>query len=249
MPHLPLTGRWWRGYAGHMCGRVIVDYDELIPAATDTALADWVTAAPAGAASSWNLKPTQALPVAYTDHKTGKKKFETAYWSLVPVWSKELGTKFPTFNARSETVTEKASFKNSVKSRRCAVPVSGFYEWTGPKSDRVPHAIFGLKKLITFAGLMSWWHEPGAADDEGWHLTATILTRASAGVMAPLHDRMPVFLADEFMNDWIDPGFAVDQGFVDAVSAAAVPLAEDLFEYRVAPLWGDGPDLIEAAAA
>lgn len=235
------------GYAGIMCGRVIVDYDELIPAAADTVLAEWITAAPAGATSSWNLKPTQDLPVAYTDHKTGEKRFETAYWSLVPVWSKELKTKFPTFNARSETVTEKASFKTSVKHRRCAIPVSGFYEWTGDKSARVPHAIFGPQKLLTLAGLMSWWHEPGAGDDTGWHLTTTVLTRASAGVMAGLHDRMPVFLADEFVNDWIDPEFPGDQAFVDAVSAAAVPLADDLFEYPVAPLRGDGPELIEAA--
>lgn len=67
------------GYDGPMCGRVIVDYAEMIPAATNTALAEWVTAAPAGAASSRNLNPTQDLPVAYTDHKTGGKTFETAF--------------------------------------------------------------------------------------------------------------------------------------------------------------------------
>ena len=228
-----------------MCGRVIVDYEEMIPAATDTELAAWITGAPAGAASSWNVKPTQQIPVAYTDHKTGEKKFETAYWSLVPVWSKELKTKFPTFNARSETAAEKPSFKAAVKNRRCAIPVSGFYEWTGPKNARVPHAIFGPEKLLTLAGLMSWWHEPGADDDHGCHLTAPILTRDSAGVMQPLHDRMPVFLADEFVNEWIDPDTTGDHALVQAVSAAAVPLANDLFEYPVAPLRGDGPPLIE----
>ncbi len=109
-----------------MCGRVIVEYEEMIPAAADTELAAWITGAPAGAASSWNVKPTQQIPVAYTDHKTGEKKFETAYWSLVPVWSKELKTKFPTFNARSETAADKPSFKAAVKNRRCAMCVIKF---------------------------------------------------------------------------------------------------------------------------
>ncbi|WP_243735947.1 hypothetical protein [Leucobacter luti] len=66
------------------------------------------------------------------------------------------------------------------------------------------------------AGLYSWWHEPESGDDEGWHLTATILTRASAG----------------------------DQLFMDAVSEASLPISERLREYAVRPLRGDGPELI-----
>lgn len=64
--------------------------------------------------------------------------------------------------------------------------------------------------------------------------------------MQELHDRMPVFLADEFVNEWIDPNITGDHALVQAVSAAAVPIAADLFEYPVAPLRGDGPELIEA---
>lgn len=227
-----------------MCGRVVVDYDELIPAAADTELAAWITEPPVGAQSSWNVKPTQQIPAAYTDHKTGEKKFETAYWSMVPIWAKELKTKYPTFNARIETVAEKATFKNAVKNRRCAIPVSAFYEWTGPKEHRTPHAIFGPTPILPMAGLMSWWHEPGAAEDDGWHLTATILTRPAAGVMATLHDRMPVFLADELVADWIDPDTVGDQLLLDAVSELSVPISERLHEHAVAPLRGDGAGLI-----
>lgn len=107
-----------------MCGRVIVDYDEMIPAASASALADWIRTKSEGVVSSWNLKPTQDIPVAYTDHKTGEKRFETAYWFLFPIWSKELKTKFPTFNARSETAADKASFKAGVKNRRLCAPVT-----------------------------------------------------------------------------------------------------------------------------
>lgn len=227
-----------------MCGRVIVDYDENMAVASGTELAEWMQARPAGYEPSWNLKPTQPIPAAFTDHKDGLKRLEYAYWSLVPIWSKELKTKFPTFNARSETAAEKASFKASVKNRRCVIPVTGFYEWTGPKSARIPHAIFGPDPIIPMAGLYSWWHEPGAGDDEGWHLTATILTRASAGVMKPIHDRMPVFLADELLEDWLDPNTVGDQLLLDAASETSLPLSEQLREYEVAPLRGDGPELI-----
>lgn len=230
-----------------MCGRVIVGYEELVEAAEDGPLHDWVRDVPAGAVSSYNVKPTQHLPIAFTDHKTGEKRFETAHWSLVPVWAKDMKLKFATFNARSEGVAEKATFKASVKSRRCVVTVSGFYEWTGPKTQRTPHAIFGPSPLLAMAGLYSWWHEPGAGDDDGWHLTATILTQASAGVMQPLHDRMPVFISDELLGDWLDPAVVGDQLLVDAVAEAALPLSRELREWALRPLRGDGPELIQPA--
>lgn len=230
-----------------MCGRAVVDYDENMDVASGSQLAQWMQQRPDGYAPTWNLKPTQPIPVAFTDHKDGAHRFEYAYWSLVPIWSKELKTKFPTFNARSETAAEKVSFKASVKNRRCVIPVTGFYEWTGPKTARTPHAIFGPAPVLPLAGLYSWWHEPDAGDDEGWHLTATILTRASAGVMEPLHDRMPVFLSDEMLGDWLDPETVGDQLLLDAVSEAGLPLSEKLREYEVRPLRGDGPELIEPA--
>lgn len=227
-----------------MCGRIIVDYDENMPVAGSTELAEWMQSVPEGVVSSWNVKPTQDIPVALTSVKSGEKRFEAAHWSIVPPWSKTMKLKFPTFNARSESVTEKASFKNLVKKQRCVIPVTGFYEWTGPKAKRVPHAIFGPEKILPLAGLYSWWRDPAAADGEGWVLTATILTQASAGVIKPLHDRMPVFLDDEILHDWLDPEVEGDQSLVDAAAALSVPYSERLRGWEVAPLKGDGPDLI-----
>lgn len=230
-----------------MCGRVIVKWDEMIPAATDSELAEWVLGVPEGAESSWNVKPTQRIPVALTSAKDGQKRLETAYWSLVPPWAKELKLKYPTFNARSEGLSEKATFKGPLKKQRCVIPVTGFYEWTGPKDKRIPHAIFGPAPILPMAGLYSWWRDPAAPEGEGWVLTATILTRASAGIMQPIHDRMPVFMADELLHDWLDPETPGDQLLVDAVSEASVPIASELHEYAVKPLRGDGPELIDPA--
>lgn len=229
-----------------MCGRVIVDWEENLPAATDTELAEWMLAAPEGAQSSWNVKPTQQIPVALTSRKDGAKRLELARWSLVPPWAKDLKLPYPTFNARTEGLAGKATFKGPLASQRCVIPVTGFYEWTGPKGSRIPHAIFGPRRILPLAGLYSWWREPGSADG-GWHLTATILTRASAGVMESIHDRMPVFVDDEILRDWLDPEIAGDQDLADALSELSVPYSEQLREYRVRPLAGDGPELIRPA--
>lgn len=230
-----------------MCGRIIVDYDENMAVASGSQLAEWMTEVPEGAVSSWSVKPTQQIPVALTSAKTGEKRFELAHWSLVPPWSKELKLMYPTFNARSEGLSEKATFKGPLKKQRCVIPVTGFYEWTGPKAAHTPHAIFGPDQILPMAGLYSWWRDPAALEGEGWRLTATILTRASAGVMQPIHDRMPVFMSDELLEDWLDSEIEGDQLLVDAVSEASVPISEQLREYAVKPLRGDGPELIEPA--
>lgn len=227
-----------------MCGRIIVDYDENMDVAGGTMLAEWMTTKPEGAVSSWNVKPTQQIPTLFTSTKDGAKRFGTAYWSLVPHWSKDLKLAYPTFNARSEGVSEKATFKGPLKTQRCVIPVTGFYEWTGPKAARTPHVIVGPEKILPLAGLFTWWHEPTAAEGEGWGLTATILTQASAGVMQPIHDRMPVFLDDKILHDWLDPETPGDQALVDTAAALSVPYAERLHEWEVGRLRGDGPELI-----
>lgn len=230
-----------------MCGRIIVDYEEMMSVAGDTVLADWMTQVPPGGASTWNLAPTQQVPIVFSDSRMGVPRFETAYWSLVPPWAKELTSKFPTFNARAETAATKPSFKAAVRHARCAIPVSGFYEWTRPKSARVPHAIRAPGPVMTLAGLYSWWRDPGASHDDGWRLTATVLTAPSTGRMARVHDRMPVFLAPELILDWLDAGTVGDEHLLNAVVAAATPTAEALRIHAVKPLRGDGPGLLDPA--
>ncbi|WP_256884063.1 SOS response-associated peptidase [Arthrobacter sp. STN4] len=74
---------------------------------------------------AWNIKPTTRVPVVLESAKGDKKavrRLEPARWSLTPSYSKELKTKFATFNARSETAAEKATFRGSVKSKRAILP-------------------------------------------------------------------------------------------------------------------------------
>jgi putative SOS response-associated peptidase YedK len=226
-----------------MCGRFAVDsqVNELIEefVAAGGNVQDW--------APSYNIAPTDPIPVVVESMKTGtlERRLETARWSLVPGWSKQLTTKFPTFNARSEGVAEKAMFSKSVVSRRALVPASGYYEWKTVGKTKTPYFIRPAEGMLAFAGLYSWWRNPALADDDEarWVLTATILTMDTVPHLAPIHDRNPVPLAPEFWADWLNPGVVGDQAFVDAAVAASVPVAEALEYHRVGPVTGDGKEL------
>lgn len=233
-------------YPELMCGRVVVDYDENMGGAAWQDIAQWIGHLPEGYSPSWNIKPTEKIPVAFTDSE-GNRRFEYAYWSLIPPWERQLKTKYPTFNARAETAAEKPTFKAAVKHTRCIIPVTGFYEWTGTRGTRIPHAIVGPSTILPMAGLYSWWHDPAAPEDSGWYLTATILTCKSSGVMESLHDRMPVFMTPALAWEWLDPATVGDQSLVNAVADAAVPISEGLRQWPVLPLRGDGPELMQPA--
>ncbi len=226
-----------------MCGRVIVDYDEIMGGAKSSEIAAWLSELPQGAQSNWNLAPTQPIPIVFTSDKDQQKHFDLAHWGIIPPWSKDGSARF-TFNARVESLIEKPTFAPSVKSQRCAFPVSGFYEWTGKKGSRTPHAIFGPQPILALAGLYRWWKSP----DSEWVLTATILTRSSAGVMERLHDRMPVFLSDELTSDWLNPEIVGNLDLVNLAADLAAPISRELTEYEVRPLRGNGRELIQPAS-
>ena len=87
--------------------------------------------------------------------------------------------------------------------RRCLIPASGFYEWTGPKGTRTPHYIHQSDgQAYMFAGLWERWRDKESEDEL---LSCTIITTEANDCMAPIHDRQPVILPERFYQDWLDP--------------------------------------------
>ena len=124
-------------------------------------------------------------------------------WGLVPSWAKDEKMKF--INARSETVHEKPSFKNSLRNKRCLIPADGFIEWHG--TEKQPCYIY-LKDqaLFGFAGLWSTWNSL-----EGVSLnTYSILTTAANEKLNPIHARMPIILPSEQYETWLAPDSGLD---------------------------------------
>jgi putative SOS response-associated peptidase YedK len=125
---------------------------------------------------------------------------------LVPCFHK--GTlkefKYPTFNARVETLGGTRSFRDALKKgRRCIIPISGFYEWTGDKKDRQPHYFTTADgaPVMTLAGLWERWTDPETLQEM---LSATIIVGAASEWMRKYHDRMPMMLDPKDFDAWLN---------------------------------------------
>ena len=88
----------------------------------------------------YNIAPSQHTPVIYLNRGKGRV-LEMMKWGLVPFWAKDqkIGNKM--INARAETLDAKPSFKHILKTRRCLVPASGFYEWKKVGKSKVPYYV------------------------------------------------------------------------------------------------------------
>jgi putative SOS response-associated peptidase YedK len=115
-------------------------------------------------------------------------------WGLIPRWAREIGSGQPLINARSETVAEKPSFRDSYRERRCLVVADGFYEWQAAGRRKQPYWI-GLadRQPFGFAGLWDSWK----AEDGQMVESCTILTTAANESLRALHDRVNYVANDD----------------------------------------------------
>ncbi len=102
-------------------------------------------------------------------------------------------------NARGESALEKASFKESVRRRRCVIPAKGFYEWN--RSREKFQYEYPEQSVIYMAGCYQRF-ESG--------LRFVILTTAANDSVSPVHDRMPLVLEQEEIPRWILEDDAVE---------------------------------------
>ena len=118
-------------------------------------------------------------------------------WGLIPSWTKDPKQAPLNNNARAETVADKPSFRSAYKSRRCIIPVTGFYEWKTEGKAKQPYYFHRPDgQDLAFAGLWETWHDIESC---------TIITCDANEVMAPVHHRMPVILGDNDFAVWLDP--------------------------------------------
>jgi putative SOS response-associated peptidase YedK len=150
-------------------------------------------------AGHYNAAPSQALPVV-TNQQPDELQFFS--WGLQPFWAKDVKSVKRSINARAETLAEKVSFRNLLKSKRCLVPADGFFEWQATPQGKVPHRIMlKSENTFSFAGLWDVW-----ADKETGEVlhTFSIITTEANDLVKPIHDRMPVILSPEAEELWLD---------------------------------------------
>lgn len=153
------------------------------------------------ASPRYNVAPTQTMPVVVRDDRGAH--LAPMRWGLVPRWAKDPSAGAKMINARAETLIEKPTFRPLLRSRRCVVPASGFFEWE--RSSRTPYFIqVRDEPVFGFAGLYDVWSGPDGAPLP----TYTIITTAANELVAPIHDRMPAILRPEDEGEWLDPANA-----------------------------------------
>lgn len=139
-----------------------------------------------------------------------------AAWGLVPNWgtlnAPEFWKKSNTLNARAESMFEKPSFKDSANDKRCLILADGFFEPHHVNGISIPYFCYQPSKkypegdLFLFAGLYN------ELDDELF--TTTILTIEANEFFAEVHNqkkRMPLVLAYDLYEDWLDDGLNPSQ--------------------------------------
>jgi putative SOS response-associated peptidase YedK len=150
----------------------------------------------------WNAAPSQELPVVRWDAATGARVLEPMRWGLVPGWAVRPEDAGRPINARAETAAEKPTFKEPLRRSRALVPADGFFEWRTGDRGREPVA-FRLKarRPFAFAGVFDTWRPREGPPLRSFAILTTRPNRLVAGV----HDRMPVILAPDAEEMWLDP--------------------------------------------
>jgi len=147
---------------------------------------------------NYNVAPTHMMPVITNFHPDGIHIFR---WGLIPFWAKDAKIGYKMINARKETIAEKPAFKSSFKSRRCIIPMDGFYEWKTEGKVKTPFRIvLPETPIFSVAGLWERWNDPNGQEVHSF----TIITQEPNELMATIHNRMPAILSPETERLWID---------------------------------------------
>ncbi|MCV7047418.1 SOS response-associated peptidase [Mycobacterium frederiksbergense] len=257
-----------------MCGRFAVTTDPALLAEKIKALDETVEAAKDGG-PNFNVAPTTTISTVVKRHDhapslrspgsepddESTRRLRSMRWGLIPPWAKTGEDGGPDtkkgpllINARSETLTTSPAFRGSAKSKRCLVPMDGWYEWKpnpaadGKKASKTPFYMFaGDGEPLFMAGLWSTWRPKEADREAPPLLSCTIITTDSAAQLADIHDRMPLTISASDWDRWLDPDAPIDEGLLRGHGDL------DRIEIRevsrlVNSVRNNGPELIEAVA-
>jgi putative SOS response-associated peptidase YedK len=177
---------------------------------------------------NYNVAPTQMLPVIT---EGDANRIHIFRWGLVPFWAKDLSIGTKMINARSETLLEKPAFKSLIASKRCIIPLDGFYEWKkDDKGNKIPFRIVVTdQEIFGAAGLWDVWVDKVSGQE--WH-TFTIITTPPNRLMEAIHDRMPAILLRENESLWLDEAVRPSE----AVELLSPYPSENMRAYQVSAL-------------
>ncbi|WP_295076648.1 SOS response-associated peptidase [Tabrizicola sp.] len=218
-----------------MCGRFTITHpNEALAALFDAVQGNDLPPVP-----NYNVCPTNTVAVVTSD--SGVRRLRAMRWGFLPYWYKAPNDGPLIINARSDTVATKPAFREAIRSRRCIVPASGFYEWNeGEKGARLPWYFTRLDgEPIALAGVWQHWGEMDTV--------AIVSTEAGPG-MGEIHHREPVVLEKSDWPLWLGEG---GHGAAVLMKASEAGVMSRPFRVGVAvnSNKASGPELIAPAEA
>ena len=163
----------------------------------------------------YNISPRQKI-LAIVQLEDGSNKAVDLHWGLIPSWSKDRAISSHLINVRAETLTEKPSFKNAYRHRRCLIPATGFFEWQTTRTAPAPVRLAAYPPSLVIVGKQPYHiHQQDYAlfaiagiweyrehDQETVYSCAFITTVANDKIAA-IHDRMPAIITPNDYNRWL----------------------------------------------
>lgn len=136
-----------------------------------------------------DIRPTTTIPAIIAEEG---RHLVPMRWGFLPHWYDRLDAGPLLINARAETIAEKPAFREACRSRRCLIPMSGFYEWQklGPRAKRVHWLEPAEGGQGAFAGIWQSWTDPDGVEMR----SCAIVTCAAPDHLAHIHSRLPVAL-------------------------------------------------------
>jgi putative SOS response-associated peptidase YedK len=172
----------------------------------------------------YNVSPSQVMP-AVVQKDDSHNGLDMMRWGYMPVWAKDPRDvfKYKTFNARSEEIFEKRTWKDAIRHRRCLIPANGFYEWKATDTGKQPYFIHPKDQdLFAFAGIWGTWAD---TDGRKWG-TYSILTTSPNKEMRDIHTRMPVIVRPADEARWLDSDSTEPEDIADIMN----PYQDDALE-------------------
>ncbi len=160
------------------------------------------------AVMSGEIRPTDMAAVI-APNKQGEPAVFPMIWGFTPRASSK-----PVINCRIETADQKELWKDSWHRRRCIIPASWYYEWGILPSETDNRSIVQQQKLkktkfaiqpkgseITYlAGLYRFEEHKGNQIP-----VFAVITREPVAPVSMIHDRMPLILSKESVEEWVRP--------------------------------------------
>ena len=142
----------------------------------------------------YNIPPTIPIPALLNNGN-----YLYTHFGYLPSWASSKASM--NINARSESIYEKKTFRESFKYRRCIIPINGFYEWAKEDKEKTPYLVKDIKnEYLALAGI---WDEYFDTELNMKIVTVALITCDANEKLGKIHHRMPVVLEKKDFNTWL----------------------------------------------